>query len=142
TRDPNDPAEPGEGRSYGTVREFEVSRYLKGDGPDSLEVLQYYHTKERYVDGELRRTRFRSDYDSPETGERYLMFLKTDWELPEGTEPRLPDVAYAFKQPSRFRLEDGQAIPDSPWHGAGSEFQPEPEEAVLSKVQASASSDR
>ena len=114
----------------GTLREYRVERYLDGDGPDLVNVLQYFHTREYHVDGASRSCVRSSatDYAPPVNGERYLLYLKTD--------PKLPNVFFAFYEPSRFTLKNGSVIPDSPWELATRAFPPDVEETVLSKIAA------
>ena len=114
----------------GTLREYRVERYLDGDGPDLVNVLQYFHTREYHVDGASRSCVRSSatDYAPPVNGERYLLYLKTD--------PKLPNVFFAFYEPSRFTLKNGSVIPDSPWEPATRLFPPDVEETVLSKIAA------
>ena len=114
----------------GTLREYRVERYLDGDGPDLVNVLQYYHTREYRVGGALHRcvNSSATDYAPPVKGERYLLYLKTH--------PRLPNVFFAFYEPSRFSLKNGSVIPDSPWELATRAFPPDVEQTVLSKIAA------
>ena len=114
----------------GTLREYRVETYLDGDGPDLVNVLQYFHTREYHVDGASRSCVRSSatDYAPPVEGERYLLYLKTD--------PQLPNVFFAFYEPSRFTLKNGSVIPDSPWEPATRLFPPDVEETVLSKIAA------
>ena len=114
----------------GTLREYRVERYLDGDGPDLVNVLQYYHTREFRVDGAWRRSVNSSatDYAPPVKGERYLLYLKTS--------SQLPNVFFASYEPSRFSLKNGSVIPDSPWELATRAFPPDVEETVLSKIAA------
>ena len=130
-RNLNDPTElVADQFSVGTLRQYRVERYLSGDGPDLVNVLQYYHTRESRVDGALRISTSASlaDYDPPTTGDRYLLFLKTD--------PLLPNVYGAYYEPSRFSLKNGEVVPDSPWIAAYRDFEPDNEQAVVSKVEA------
>lgn len=130
-RNPNDPTElVADQFSVGTLRQYRVERYLSGDGPNLVNVLQYYHTRESRIDGALRISTSASmaDYAPPIQGDRYLLFLKTD--------PMLPDVYGAYYEPSRFSLKNGEVFPDSPWIAAYRAFEPDSEQSVLSKVEA------
>jgi len=125
----------------GQVYRLRVERYLKGEGPDTIRVVQaevwdYGGASRRAVSSReaiqrLRHEALDAGYVIPLAPDTtYLLFLR-----PLGL-VREDDYYAGTPQPWRFVLtEDGRAYPDSPWEPADEVFPPRPAEELLGEIE-------
>ncbi len=125
----------------GQVYRLRVDRYLKGEGPDTIRVVQAEAwdyggasrraTSSREAIQRLRQEALDAGYVIPlAPGITYLLFLS-----PLGL-VREDDYYAGTPQPWRFVLtEDGRAYPDSPWEPADEVFPPRPAEELLGEIE-------
>ena len=125
----------------GTVYTIEVERYLKGDGPGEIQVVQIEQFRTQSP-GEAARV---SDLESArfpfERDGRYLLFLMP---MPQGRVSSMPDLFLGVAQPYRFKLKDGEARADGPLgdlfrglhEGTDARFPDTSEQSLVDQVQA------
>jgi hypothetical protein len=125
----------------GQVYRLRVERYLKGEGPDTIRVVQaevwdYGGASRRAVSSReaiqrLRHEALDAGYVIPLAPDTtYLLFLR-----PLGL-VREDDYYAGTPQPWRFVLtEDGRAYPDSPWGPADEVFPARPAEELLGEIE-------
>jgi hypothetical protein len=125
----------------GQAYRLDVERYLKGEGPDAIRVVQAEAwglrdtltastSPQEEIEAMRQEALERHQFVpfAPDTA--YLLFLNPLW--------RDEDSGYltGTRHPYRFVLaEDSQASPDSPWDGAQRSFPPRPAEELLGEVE-------
>ena len=126
---PMDELEPG--TNFGVAYQVEVERYLKGTGPDMLQVYNKEGciSNTRGPGGKQLRGPWVDALSPIREGARYLFFLRPHPHLPD------PDVMTRVAHPSRFLLDGGTASPDGPWPGPTTAWPAMPESDVIETVE-------
>lgn len=124
----------------GQVYAVSVEQYVKGDGPDILNVVQsegLIYNDDKPVSlpdeqEEIEAIKVRYGEKPIKTEATYLFFV----DRLQGFDPRLDYVAATAGYPTRFLLsEEGIATPESPIEEANSLFEPRPVTELLEEAE-------
>lgn len=135
-RDPQNTSEPDpQVFSGGQVYLVAVQRYLKGQGPHALKVVQAEgflpNPPATLTRADREKAKAQDTYIPLREGKTYLFFLR-----PLGLFPPETDYLTGTAHPSRFVLSaDGYAGPESPWEQAQLVFPPRPTDQLLAQVE-------
>lgn len=139
---PGGPSQPQDNAYVlGQAYRLQVERYVKGEGPDAIRVVQAEAWGLRDVLAASASPQEEIEAMRQEALERhhflpfapdttYLLFLSPLWRDADS------DYLTGTRHPYRFVLtEDGQAYPDSPWDGAKRAFPARPAEELFGEIE-------
>lgn len=133
-RDPQDPTQPDPNLfGVGQVYYIHVEQYLKGDGPELINLIQnegLITPEMSEADQTVEIAREQSNYIPLSSEKRYVLFLKHAWELTDR------EYYVGILEPWRFEISDeGIVNSESPWLNADEHFPSQPVVDFISQVE-------
>jgi hypothetical protein len=122
-RNPSDYSQPSTDLEIlATIYRIHPEKYIKGKPKEVLRVFQAEGIQIPESENKNSNTIRVSDGYLPLTaGGRYLFFLQSTMSFPDAP---YPDLYHGVAEPWRFRVEDGQALPETAWELSVKYFPP------------------